>query len=220
MGQKFLANEIIIIEDNRETSDIGKLLESYGARVVLRKLEVGDYILSDRVAVERKTTEDFLNSIKDGRLFEQLTELNRNFDSPILILEGNGLFMRSKMHPNAIRGVIASIVTDYKIPILPSTGAEETAAQMFWIAKREQEDEKKPVSIRARKKIETLKEKQAYILAGLPGVSNVTAERLLRHFGSPKKIFNASMEDLIEVEGVGEKTAKAIKSVIESEYDD
>ncbi len=219
MGQKILTNKITAIADNREPADICKLLESYGARVIMRKLEVGDYILSDRVAVERKTTEDFLNSIKDGRLFEQLTELNKNFDSPILILEGNGLFLRSKMHPNAIRGVIASIVTNYKIPILPSTGAEETAAQMFWIAKREQEDEKKSISIRGKKKNETVKEKQAYILTGLPGVSDVTADRLLRHFGSPIKVFNASVEDLIEVDGVGEKTAKTIKSILESEHD-
>ena len=86
MGQ-VLTNEITVIADNRETMNIDKLLESYGARVITRKLEVGDYILSDQVAVERKTMDDFLNSIKDGRLFGQLTELNRNFESPILILE-------------------------------------------------------------------------------------------------------------------------------------
>ena len=219
MGQ-VLTNEITVIADNRETMNIDKLLESYGARVITRKLEVGDYILSDQVAVERKTMDDFLNSIKDGRLFGQLTELNRNFESPILILEGDGLFLRSKMHPNAIRGAIASIITDYKIPILPSTGIEETAAQMFWIAKREQEEKKKQIIIRRNKKNETAREKQAYILAGLPGVSTVTADRLLRHFGSPLKVFNASVEDLIEVEGVGEKTANIIKSILESESDD
>ena len=220
MGQKILTDKIVVIVDTHEIgSDIDKLLSSYGSQVVIKSLEVGDYILSDRVAVERKTAEDFLNSIKDGRLFEQLKELNRNFDSPILILEGNGLFARSKMHPNAIRGVIASIVTDYKVPILPTTGPEETAAQMFWIAKREQEDEKKSVSIRGKKKAETLKEKQEYILAGLPNVSKVTAEKLLRHFGSLINVFNASENDLVEVDGVGKLTAKGIKSILESEYE-
>lgn len=221
MGQTVLTDKIVIIVDTHEIgSNADKLLESYGAQVVVRRMEVGDYILSERVAVERKTTEDFLNSIKDGRLFEQLKELNRNFDSPVLVLEGNGLFSRSRMHPNAIRGVIASIVTDYKVPILPTTGVEETAAQMFWIAKREQEDEKKSVSIRGKKRTETVKEKQEYVVAGLPNVSKVIAERLLKHFGSPINVFNASENDLIEVDGVGTLTAKGVKSVLESEYED
>ncbi len=220
MGQKIIdTGKITVVVDTHETgSNTNKLIESYGARVVVRSIEVGDYILSDRVAVERKTTEDFLSSIKDGRLFEQLTELNRNFESPILILEGNGLFSRSKMHPNAIRGVMASIVTDYKVPILPTTGIEETAAQIFWIAKREQEDGKKTISIRGRKKTETMKEKQEYLLAGLPNISKITAERLLEHFGSPISFFNASENDLIEIKGVGRLTAKKIKSVLDSEY--
>lgn len=221
MGQKILTNKVTIVMDSRESgTNIDKLLESYGAQVIMRSIEIGDYILSDRVAIERKTTEDFLNSIKDGRLFDQLKELNRNFDSPVLILEGNGLFSLSRMHPNAVRGVIASIVTNYKVPILPTTGIEETAAQMFWIAKREQEDEKKPISIRGKKKAETMKEKQEYLIAGLPNVSKVTAERLLNHFGSPINVFNASENDLVEVKGVGKLTAKGIKSILESEYGD
>ncbi|MBI3413189.1 MAG: hypothetical protein HY051_03860 [Candidatus Aenigmarchaeota archaeon] len=222
MGQKLIpTGKVLIVVDVHESgTDIEKLLASYGAQVILRSIEVGDYILSDRVAVERKTTEDFLNSIKDGRLFSQLIELSRNFDSPILVLEGNGLFLRSKMHPNAIRGAIASIVTDYKVPILTTTGLEETAAQIFWIAKREQEELKKSVSIRGEKKGETARQKQEYLLAGLPNVSKITAERLLNHFGSPLEVFNASENDLIEVEGVGKKTAKGIKSVLESECED
>lgn len=221
MGQKILTNKITIVVDVHESgTNIDKILESYGAQVVIRSIEVGDYILSERVAVERKTTDDFLNSVKDGRLFAQLTELSRNFDAPLLILEGNGLFSRSNMHPNAIRGVIASIVTDYKVSMLATTGVEETAAQMFWIAKREQEDLKKSISIRGKKKVETMQQKQEYLLAGLPNVSKVTAERLLKHFGSPIKVFNAAESDLIEVDGVGKKIAKGIKSVLESDYED
>ncbi|MBI1972363.1 MAG: hypothetical protein HYS53_03620 [Candidatus Aenigmarchaeota archaeon] len=221
MGQMIIpTGKVSIVMDSREDSDIGRLLESYGAQVIMRSIEVGDYILSDRVAVERKTTEDFLNSIKDGRLFAQLEGLSRNFGSPVLVLEGNGLFSLSKMHPNSIRGAIASVLTDYKIPMLHTTGPEETAAQMFWIAKREQEGNKKPASIRGKRKTETLKEKQEYLLAGLPNVSKVTAERLLKHFGSPSDVFSASESDLTEVKGVGKLTAKGIRSILESEYGD
>ncbi|MBI4177549.1 MAG: hypothetical protein HY516_04240 [Candidatus Aenigmarchaeota archaeon] len=215
------AGKVTVIADTHETgSNVDKLIASYGAQVVVRPLEVGDYILSGRVAVERKTAEDFLNSVKDGRLFNQLTQLKINFESPVLILEGNGLFALGNMHPNSIRGVIASIVTDYKVPILPTTGVEETAAQMFWIAKREQEGLKKTVNVMGKRKAETAKEMQERIVAGLPGVSGTISKRLLKHFGSPANVFSAAKNDLMEVDGVGGKTAKDIKSILEAEYED
>lgn len=61
---------IKIIVDVRE-KNMAKLLHNY-ANIELKTLEVGDYVLSDRVVVERKTAEDFVNSIIDKRLFSQL----------------------------------------------------------------------------------------------------------------------------------------------------
>ncbi len=210
-------DQITIIMDTRENgSNIDRMLESYGAKVVITNLEVADYILSDKVAVERKTAEDFLNSIKDGRLFAQAQELTRNFESPLLIIEGNRLFSQGGLHPNSIRGAIANVTIDYKIPMITTTGPEETAAQMFWVAKREQADEGKEISVRGKKKTETMKEKQEFLLAGMPKISKVMAQRLLRHFGSPINVFNASENDLLEVRGIGKSTAKKIKLLLET----
>ena len=64
----------------------------------------------------------------------------------------------------------------------------------------------------------SLKERQQFIIEGLPHVSAVLAKRLLNHFGSVKAIMNASMQQLKKVEGIGEKKAKAIKEVIEKEW--
>ena len=78
---------------------IGRLLADK-AKVEFKVLEVGDYIISDRVAVERKTAEDFVNSIVDKRLFMQLKDL-RKYQKPILIVEGREF---SRLHENAIKG--------------------------------------------------------------------------------------------------------------------
>ncbi len=209
--------QITVVMDTRENnSKIDRMLESYGAKVVVTNLEVADYILSDKVAVERKTAEDFLNSIKDGRLFAQAQELARNFESPLLVVEGNNLYSLSGLHPNSIRGAIASITIDYKIPMISTTGPEETAAQMFWIAKREQAGEEKEMSIRGKKKTETMGEKQEFLIAGMPKVSKVMAHRLLQHFGSPINVFNASESDLLEVKGIGKSIAKKIRLILET----
>ena len=58
--------------------------------LTLKNLEVGDYVISDRVAIERKTAQDFVASIIDPErnLFRQLTDLSRTYERPVLILEG------------------------------------------------------------------------------------------------------------------------------------
>ncbi len=210
----------VVVDDRESGSGVGKLLESYGVNVIMSNLDVADYILSERVAVERKTATDFINSMKDGRLFSQVGEMARNFESPVLVIEGNNIYRISGMHPNAIRGAIASIITDYRIPVLQTNGAEETAALMFWIAKREQIDEKKQVNIRGKKKAQTIKEKQEYLVAGIPKISRTIARRLLKHFGSPANVFAASEKDLREVNGVGQNIAKLIRQILEENYGD
>ncbi len=56
--------------DTREfNSNVVKELSRKGLVVESQQLDIGDYILSDRLAVERKEVKDFLQSLMDGRLF-------------------------------------------------------------------------------------------------------------------------------------------------------
>ena len=80
-------NSVKIIADYRELrSNVAKLLFEKGAEIDSQNLPVGDFILSDRVCVERKTVKDFLQSIIDNRLFEQISNLTSNFEKPIIIV--------------------------------------------------------------------------------------------------------------------------------------
>ncbi|MFA7374167.1 MAG: DEAD/DEAH box helicase, partial [Methanothrix soehngenii] len=84
-----------IYVDPRERG-MAKLLEGRGAEVTLKNLEVGDYVVSDRVAIERKTAQDFVASIIDPErnLFRQVADLARSYERPVLILEGRDLYSR------------------------------------------------------------------------------------------------------------------------------
>ncbi|MDM7935402.1 MAG: DEAD/DEAH box helicase, partial [Methanothrix sp.] len=68
-----------VLVDPRER-EMGKLLEARGLSVTLRTLEVGDYVVSDRLAIERKTAQDFVESIIDPErnLFRQVADLSRS----------------------------------------------------------------------------------------------------------------------------------------------
>ncbi|WP_456418796.1 DEAD/DEAH box helicase [Methanocaldococcus infernus] len=204
--------KIKIIVDVREKG-MAKLL-SEKAEVELKTLELGDYIVSDRVVIERKTDEDFVNSIIDKRLFNQLKDLKK-VERPILIIEGNNF---SRIHENAIKGAILSIILDYRIPIIFTKDREETADYIIKIAEREQLKEKRPVSIRYGKRAMTLQERQKFIVESLPDVGGALAERLLEHFKTVENVFTASERELMRVEGVGEERAKKIREVLTTEY--
>ncbi len=204
-----------ILADNRENPAVISEIERLCC-VERKNLPVGDYVCSDRVVVERKSESDFANSIMDGRLFQQVKELFI-YEKPILLLEKNGQCL-SRIHPNAIKGALVSLVLDFNIPVIFSQSYIDSAGLIFQIAKREQFDEKRTVSIR-QKIGTTFSEKQEFLLAGLPNVSTVLAERLLSHFKTPRKVFSSSEKELQEIEGIGNEKAKRIFEMLNKEYD-
>jgi Fanconi anemia group M protein len=116
-----------IICDNRETaSAVVRALSLMGINMELRQLPVADYILSERVGIERKSAKDFNDSIKDGRLFNELFELKNNFIRPILILEGDP-FTNSNINQNALYGAITSIILNLGITIYKTNTPSDTA---------------------------------------------------------------------------------------------
>lgn len=210
-----------IFADFREKgSGIIKELIEMNAQIELKQLEVADFICSDRVGIEIKTQEDFVNSIIDGRLLVQIKDLKKNYERPLIILEGEqDIYSIRKIHPNSIRGMLATIAISYGIPIIQTKNYRETAALIHSIAKREQEEFGKEFSLHGDRKPLTLKEQQEYIISALPGVGAVLSKPLLEKFGSVKNVINSSEEELKEVDQIGEKKSKEIKKITDSEYE-
>lgn len=208
----------LVVVDPRERS-LARMLESMGVGVTLRVLEVGDYIVSDRVGIERKTAEDFVDSLIGGErnLFAQLKDLSRSYQRPILILEGRDLYAR-QVHPNAIRGALASIAVDFGVAIIPTADMEETVSVIAAIARREQQAGSGAPHAHGKKTHRTLKEQQEYLISSIPGVGGAVARNLLRSFGSVERVFAASAEELETVPLVGPKTAERIRELVGGEY--
>lgn len=215
------AGKVVVIADTREMrNDVTRSLRNFDLVLQEKQLEVGDYICSDRVGVERKRVSDFLDSIIDQRIFNQLGDLSQTFEKPVLIIEGNPelLFLERNMHSNTIRGVLSSIALDFRVPMIWTHNSVDTAAQIFWMARREQLDEKREIQIRSNKKNHSLAHYQEFLVAGLPFVSNTMSRRLLDHFKNPRNVFSATLEQLMEVDGIGKEKAKKIRDLLENEY--
>lgn len=215
---KIESDKPVVYADSREgNSKVIRHLTEMEIDVKVRSMAVGDYQVSDDVVIERKTAKDFVDSIIDKRLFKQARELSEEFKRPLLILEGDDIY-NGMIHPNAVRGTLAAIAIDFGISIIPTRNSQDTAAMIKRIAVREQNGEKTHIQIRTDKKPVSLWEQQLFIIESLPNIGPVNAKNLLQHFGSVEKVISASENELQEVEGIGKKTAKNIRKVVESKY--
>ncbi|OPY50712.1 MAG: ATP-dependent RNA helicase DbpA [Methanosaeta sp. PtaU1.Bin112] len=206
-----------IAVDFRER-EMAKQLELEGFEVAVQNLEVADYVISDKLAVERKTAQDFVSSIIDPQrnLFRQVADLARTYDRPVLILEGRDLYT-TQMSAASIRGAMISVAVDYGVPIIPTEDQSETAKVIAQLARREMREGREP-KVHGHKTARTLKEQQEYLVSAISSVGPAVARNLLRHFGSVEKIMTASSEQLQEVELVGPKIAQRIRELVGGEY--
>jgi Fanconi anemia group M protein len=216
--------KIIIFVDSREqASSVNKELFAHeDVKVIMKALDIGDYVLSKDVCIERKTTEDFLSSMLDGRLFGQMMNLRQNYTKPSIILEGNleELYTLRNIHKNSIMGALSSIALDYQVPIIYTKNSKETAEYLYVIAKREQKGKDKEVRLRVGRKGLTLGQQQRFIIEGLPMVGPMLAKSMLEKFGSIKSIIDADENQLQEVPNLGKKKARLILKVLREKYGD
>ncbi|QQG39159.1 MAG: DEAD/DEAH box helicase [Candidatus Woesearchaeota archaeon] len=217
--KEFEKEKLKVFADSRETGDVVKQLIEQGIEIESKRLDVADFIISNRIGIERKSVQDFVNSIIDKRLLQQIKELKNNFESPLIILEGEeDIYSVRNIHQNAIRGMLSAIVIDFKVPIIWTKSPLDTAAFIKVLAKREQDGKDKDFGVRFDKKPLTTKEQQEFIVESLPGVGPTLAKSLLREFKSVKKLVNTKKEKLEKVENIGPKKAESIISIFEEDY--
>jgi len=210
---------IRLIVDSRELpTAVARELARLDVAISGESLEVGDYIASEEVAIERKESGDFIQSLIDGRLFVQLSALRSTYRRPVLIIEGEQLTGLRAVNPASIYGALASIATRLRIPILWTRNAEETANLLYRIAYLEQVESKKILRTRSPETKGTDAETLEYILSGFPGIDTVISRAILAEFGTLERVFSADETELIRVKGVGPKTAGRIRHLLKLEY--
>ena len=219
MKEEKLTQQIVVVTDSRELGAmVTRELAKLGALVKSQPLEVGDFVLSDRVVVERKDVEDFASSIIDGRLFQQAVKLKEAYAKPVIIVEGETLSGSGRVRPEAMMGAYASILIDFGIPTAWTQKPSETAQLIFAIARREQIQDKRVPRIMTALKPSSVEEQQEFIVSSLPNVDRARAKSLLGAFQTVERVFIASQEELMSVTGIGEKISEEIRRVLTAKY--
>ena len=211
-----IENVTILVDDRERPSGVAEELEKLsGVLVRIEHLAVGDYNIDGTVLIERKSAKDFAQSLMDGRLFCQAKQMA---DSPLrtaYILEGSTAeWLGLGVSRESIQGALVTLMLIFDIPVFRSSGPTESARLIFYIGSqlaRLRDPEHVPYrQAKAKRK----KTRQLRVLQGLPGIGPDRAKALLERFKTVRACFGASTAELMEVEGIGPKTAAAIDHVI------
>lgn len=208
---------VVVIADNRERgSGVPELLTSMGVTVVFKQLDISDYIISNKVAIERKSASDFISSIFDGRLFNQALRLSDTYEQAIIIVENELTRLETLVkNPKIVRGALVSLAIDYGITVIFSQSINETAELIKLAAEHEQKTGRK-IIIHHKPKLSTTKDWQVYIIGSLPGIGPKLAEKLLSKFTTVRGVFQAKPSELEAI--IGEERAKKILEIINAPF--
>jgi Fanconi anemia group M protein len=212
-----MCNQIKIIVDYREVpSKIPELLKDKGAFVELQKLNTGDFLINNDVIVERKTKEDFVLSIIQGRLFAQCSHLKKTNYHQMILIEGNPYTTHHDIDRQAVKGALLSVSLSWQIPIMYSSNPQDSA-DMLLMAGQQLLNERFH-DLRRVYKPKRIQNKAMYFIQGLPGVGPMLAKALLEQFGTLENIMLASEEELKEVEGLGKTKARKVRLFLRMNY--
>ncbi|RLI81949.1 hypothetical protein DRP04_05045 [Archaeoglobales archaeon] len=217
----------VIIDSREAASPLGaRIKESLRLDrigVEIEVLEVGDYYIPPGehkplgILIERKTVEDLVASAKTKRLWTQLGKLYTLENAyPMIILEGSLELIRkfTQWRPEAVAGLICSIVWDFEIPIITTPSWFWSARVIYVLTKKWQREEKhRKIPIRVKVKGERPIDYAKALLSALPGINVNRATILIRKFGNVLNALN-NYSRWHGLRGIGPKTLRKIEEIL------
>ena len=204
---------IRVTADDRERDSrvIEALMLLPGVRVKVGRLKLGDYVVNDEMVFERKSLADLAASVQDGRLFRQAKRLVSGPMRCAIILEGTSQDLaKSGMRREALQGALVSLTLNFGLPVLRALDPPETARLMIYAA-RQLRSARTGAWLRGGTRPKGKRRQQFRILQGMPRVGPERARKLLEKFGTVEAVILATEDELQEVHGIGQGTAKAIR---------
>jgi DNA excision repair protein ERCC-4 len=208
-----LVHQVAVDHSESRSALLDAVRQSGVFEVRMAHLATGDYLIDDKVLIERKSVADFAASMVDGRLFPQVARLAHSCYRSLLLIEGPTPTLIPNVHPHSLEGALVSIAVMWRLPVLHSSDSEQSARMLRFLADQVRGPHER-VLCRFDRKPKRLASRRLFLLQGLPGVGPALAHRLLGHFGSIESVFTADASALAEVRGVGAKKAARIRKLV------
>ncbi|KAM6250071.1 DNA repair endonuclease XPF [Porphyrio hochstetteri] len=216
-GQEQQSVQQTIIVDMREfRSELPSLIHRRGIDIEPVTLEVGDYILTPDICVERKSISDLIGSLSNGRLYAQCISMSRYYKRPILLIEFDpnksfSLIPRGSLHQEISSNDITSKITLLtlhfpKLRILWCPSPHATA-ELFEELKQNypQPDAETAMAVTADSEI--LPESDKYnpgpqdFLLKMPGINAKNCRAIMNHVRSIAELVALPKDELAKILG-------------------
>jgi len=209
----------VIVDERERPSGVPDALKNLGVRIEFKMLEIGDYIVSPNCAVERKKDKDFLKSLYSGRLFDQASRIKEAYEKAVLVVEGEfPKFLYEMENPRVFWGALTTLAFKFNLNIFFSANHKQTADIIYTLAKHEVARKPKGPYVKKRVRGAEMEQLQLAIVASLPGIGPKLADRLLRRFGTVRRVFQASISEFASIDGVGRMKAMKVANFLDSHY--
>lgn len=237
-GRKEVDKEMQVIVDMREfMSSLPNILHQKGMRIIPVTLEVGDYILSPLICVERKSIQDLFQSFTSGRLYNQVETMARYYKIPVLLIE----FSQDKsfsfqsasdigddVTPNSIISKLSLLALHFpRLRIIWSRSLHATS-EIFASLKANQDepDETKAMRVgvpseegivESDVRAENYNTSAVEFLRRLPGVTDSNYRAIMDGCKSLAELALLPVEKLAEIMG-GHKAARTLRDFLDAKY--
>ncbi|XP_003802775.1 DNA repair endonuclease XPF [Otolemur garnettii] len=234
-GQEQNGTQQSIVVDMREfRSELPSLIHRRGIDIEPVTLEVGDYILTPEMCVERKSISDLIGSLNNGRLYNQCISMSRYYKRPVLLIEFDpskpfSLTSRGALYQEISSSDISSKLTLLtlhfpKLRILWCPSPHATA-ELFEELKQNKPQPDAATALAITADSETLPESDKYnpgpqdFLLKMPGVNAKNCRSLMNHVKNIAELATLSQDKLSSVLG-NAANAKQLYDFIHTPYAD
>jgi len=166
-----------LIVDERERREIRDLLLQSSINIQIETLDLGDYLISKDIVIERKRGDDLAGSLCDSRFFTQLTNIATHYKTPILLLENFTRMFTRNIFDASLYGALLYTCFKLGIRILPTHDAAHTVQILSQLLKRYQTDPDHAPKILQMEKSGVDRSAQLYFLQGFLDVSEKKSVR-------------------------------------------
>jgi ERCC4-type nuclease len=211
-----------ITVDSREAASASRIVKGLverGAKVKTKPLPRGDYVISDRCAIERKTVHDFVYTLTRRYLFDQLFGLKETYPNAMILIEGYLpiVYKFTRINPSAVWGAMFSLAKQ-GIALIHTTSSKETADFLYTAARQEQLVEKRIPTLHPTKKTSTLTDSQLYFISSLPNIGRQRASAILKSYQTPIAALTEVDEWPKKIHGLGLTISEKVKRVLNTRF--
>ncbi|KAJ1554139.1 hypothetical protein HK096_004872, partial [Nowakowskiella sp. JEL0078] len=204
---------------NHVITDVREFRSSLPSHIHIHKLkihpctlEVGDYILTPELCVERKSISDLISSLKSGRLYNQCEAMARHYTFPVVLIEVDGFKGLGGLDGIGVEGGLDSLgrlvlllLSCKKVGLIWGVGVD-AASEIFVDLKREMEEP--DMNIAMSKGIDSADAIDSDynvipqdMLRSIPGITSKNYWNVMRRFPTLRALAESTQDELQDVIG-------------------